>query len=108
MNALRAFTHIGVGRARRKIPLIVFPGRMQRGQRFSESARRRTRAGYRPRRTAERSAQQCRGAKNLRMQQCTPRSDGRAEIMPDDRGDAAESQRLHQAQGILHQVKQMK
>src|SRR6202000_2059423 len=51
---------------------------------------------------------QCRGAKNLRMQYCAPRGDGRTEIMPDDRGDPAYSQGVEQTHYVLHQVKHMK
>ena len=112
MHALRGAVHVGIGLARRVVPLIMFARTRQRRE-FAmhgilrlgpEQAYPRYRRQLR--RAGERRAHQRDRSKHVGPHQRAPGGDRTAEIMSDHGIDAAIAECRHQAERVAHQIEQ--
>ena len=112
MHALRCMVHIGIGFARRVVPVIVLARPRQRRKLAMHGiVQLRLRWPIRGikwqwRRPRERRAHQRDRAKHVRPHQRAPGGDSTAKIMPDHRIDRAVAERRHQAERVAHQIEQ--
>ena len=114
MDALRAMPHVGVGRARRIIPLVMLARPVQPCQRgmdvgLGSCPPRRVGGVERQfRRTGERRAHQRQRTEHIRPHQRAPGGDRGAEIVADDRGHVAAAQGRDQPQRVADRVQNAK
>ena len=111
VDALRAVAHVGVGGARRIVPVIVLARRVERrevGVDVAGAGRRATGmiggAERRRRRAGERSAHQRDRTEYVGPCQRAVGCNRRAEVVPDHGRDRAAAERRHEPQGVAHQV----
>ena len=114
MHALRTIPHVGVGLARRIVPLIVLAGSCERGE-IGVDVAATSRGGAfvggvegQSRRAAEGRAHQSHRLKHIRPYQRTVCGNRRPEVVADDGLHGAVSERRNQPQGIAPQVQKAK
>jgi hypothetical protein len=112
MHALRCMVHVGVGRPRRIVPLIMFPRPRQAGEFAMHGILglgqiRRVRCVERQRRRpCERRAHQRHRPEHVGPHQRAPCRDRAAEIMPDYGISASVAERRQQAERVARQIEQ--
>ncbi len=103
VDALRAMPHVGVGGARRVVPLVMLARALERREVVVDGV---DGCGGERRRAGERRAQQRDGREHVRPHESAGGRDRRAEVVADHRRDLAAAERGEQPEHVPHEVEQ--